>query len=385
MFKSRLLALYTLALCGLALLVPAARASDPTLECPGYHIWGRLDYLYWQVQNSPIPDLVTTGPIFVAAPGVPGQLGLNSTGVLLGDSINYGGIDGVRATAGLWFDVDGMFGMEASIFTLESTTQTRDFMGAVAGGPVLSIPFFDTTSGQTALVINNPETAAGNIFFSEQLRLYGGNADFILTACRTSCMEVNYFIGFRAVYLGENLNMTSFSSPLPPDANAAFTFVRGDIFQTRNFFYGGEVGLRTTRRSDYCFLELGAKIAVGNNFQSVAISGQTVTVPNTFGPSVTTPGGVFAQSSNIGRYTKNTLCVVPEVQARLGLELSSHIKLSLGYDFLFISSVVRPGDQIDTVIGPAPGGVTRPTFDNGAIRTTSFFAHGLSLGMELRF
>src|SRR5262249_11295082 len=58
-----------------------------------------------------------------------------------------------------------------------------------------------------------------------------------------------------------------------------FTFAQRDSFQTRNQFYGGEIGLRSEVRF-FCrfFANVTAKVAVGFNRATVDISGVTEVV-----------------------------------------------------------------------------------------------------------
>ena len=60
---------------------------------------------------------------------------------------------------------------------------------------------------------------------------------------------------------------------------------------------------------------------------------------------------MFAQPTNIGHYSRNVFAVVPEVGLSVGFEVTAWLRLSLGYNFLYWSDVVRPGEQIDRVIG----------------------------------
>lgn len=371
-----------LAACFMPLLAQLGHASEPQ-DCVDYHIWTRVDFLLWNVTPTPLPALVISP--------APNGIG-TSGGTLLGGLIDFGLLPGARLAGGLWFDPDAIFGSEGSVFFLNSVTENRSFQGNSSGLPTLAIPFVSTIKGETFTVISAPGSSLngfpagsptlGSVSLHESLKLYGGNLDLVVTGCRTQSAEVLYFLGFKALYLQEGLEFGSVStSPGNP------TLVRGDNFTTRNFFYGGEVGMRTICRRDICFLELTGKVAVGNNFEVVEISGQTTSVPKPGqGAVVTTPGGFFAQPSNIGHYTQNQFTIVPEVQARVGLELSSHLKVFLGYDFLFINNVARPGNQVDRLIGPtAPPGVTHPTFSDAAIQNSSFSAHGASIGLELRF
>src|SRR5260370_14784281 len=103
-------------------------------------------------------------------------------------------------------------------------------------------------------------------------------------------------------------------------------------------------------------------------------------------------GGLLALRSNIGRYQRDELALMPELGLDVGLQLTRHLKLYAGYSFLWINTVARAGEQIDPVInvtqfpilsgaGPLVG-PARPAFNfNG----TDFWAQGLNFGLELRY
>ena len=60
-------------------------------------------------------------------------------------------------------------------------------------------------------------------------------------------------------------------------------------------------------------------------------------------------GGLLAlPGANIGRYTQSKFAVVPEAGVKIGYHLTPNLRLAVGYNFLYLSSVLRPGDQIDT-------------------------------------
>jgi hypothetical protein len=52
------------------------------------------------------------------------------------------------------------------------------------------------------------------------------------------------------------------------------------------------------------------------------------------------------------------------------------VTLFAAYDFLYLSEVVRPGDQIDHNLVPSP----LPIFNR-----TDFWAQGVSFGLEVKF
>jgi Putative beta barrel porin-7 (BBP7) len=51
--------------------------------------------------------------------------------------------------------------------------------------------------------------------------------------------------------------------------------------------------------------------------------------------------------ANEGHFTANEFAAVPQGQVRLGYDLTSWIRVTVGYDALYVSNVIRPGDQIN--------------------------------------
>ena len=134
-----------------------------------------------------------------------------------------------------------------------------------------------------------------------------------------------------------------------------------------------------------------AKLALGATQELVVIDGGT-TLSQPGAAPVTAPGGVLAQTSNIGRYFRNEFAVVPEIGLKLGWQIRPHVAANVGYNFLYWSHVVRPGDQLDRTVNPslAPTdqlfgnglGANRPAFD---FQSSSFWAQGLTVGLTFRY
>ena len=99
-------------------------------------------------------------------------------------------------------------------------------------------------------------------------------------------------------------------------------------------------------------------------------------------------GGLLALPSNIGSYSQNEFAVVPELDLKIGYQMTKQCKLTLGYTAIYWSNVVRPGDQIDLNVHPgqippaAALNLGRPTF---AFDTTDYWVQGLSFGGEYRW
>src|SRR5262249_37158965 len=110
-----------------------------------------------------------------------------------------------------------------------------------------------------------------------------------------------------------------------------------------------------------------------------------------FGPPAVSPGGIFVQPTNMGRYWCWDFAVVPEAGLRVAFQLWRNLQISAGYDFLYWSSVVRPGAQVNrdvnlsqsTLLGS--GTLTGPAQPLAPLARSDFFANGLSLGLEVRW
>lgn len=89
------------------------------------------------------------------------------------------------------------------------------------------------------------------------------------------------------------------------------------------------------------------------------------------------------------------MAVLPEVNCTIGVQLSDHLRASIGYGVLYTDTVARPGEQIDPRIAagqsvllsgeanpPDVAGSRRP---ERRVRDTDFWAHGLNVGLEFQF
>jgi hypothetical protein len=197
--------------------------------------------------------------------------------------------------------------------------------------------------------------------------------------------------GVRYLYLQERLDIRE---DLLQPANAAAglretTFGIDDRFRTRNEFWGGQLGVRSMARLGDFTLEWQGKVAFGSTHQSVLIEGATTsTVAG--GTPVSSVGGLLALPTNIGLYTRDRFTVVPEVALNLGYQFTPCLRGFIGYSFLWWSSVVRPGPQIDPGVNPnflppgvaAPTGPARPGFRGVG---TDLWVQGLTLGVEFTY
>jgi hypothetical protein len=214
-------------------------------------------------------------------------------------------------------------------------------------------------------------------------------------------MTADLLLGFRYAALNEDLEISNTTTSLsatgltgfngnlvgPPNSISIF-----DRFQTRNEFYGGQVGLRSEFHFNRVYVDLRTDLAVGNAYELVNIAGST-TLTGVNGAVATLPAGLLAVSSNSGRSSLNHFSFIPDAQIKIGCQLTGHLGLFLGYNFMYWYDVLRPGDQIDRTVNPSlvPSNIAFGTPAAGLLRPgvpldrTDFWAQGLNFGVELRF
>jgi hypothetical protein len=368
----------------------AAPCSGPITR-----LWGSVEALYWHMNNASIAvPLVTANPnaASIGALNEPGTRILFGSGS--GANSNFGWFTGGRVTAGGWLDKDQRFGLEGSGFLFENRTILfgASSAGSVSGGQVLSIPFNATQpfginpAGPTSLNSGGGPNTIGATLAS---RLWGAEANGVVSIYNSKTLHVAGLVGFRYLDLQESLNLSdSFYDP-----TSGLTINTSDYFATRNQFYGGQLGARVGWNWSRFTLEATAKVALGDNVQTLSIQGGTNVPAGAFGlPGSATPGGVFAEPSNMGHFHRNVFAVVPEGQLKLGFALSQHISTFVGYNFLYLNNALRPGNQLNANINPTqnafyvpPGTLSGPASPLAAFHNSNFWAQGVSGGIEFKF
>ncbi len=362
-----------------------AIGANNCCRCP--QLWFQAEYLMWWVRDAETPPLATAG-----TPASLGVLGRPGTVVLFGGDVDQGLRSGARFTAGGVLDELGGWGAEVSGFFLPG--HTVHFAAGSEGEPVIARPFFNALTGrESAEQVANPALPgllplAGRVTVDMSSRLWGFDPNLVQRCCLGCGLAVDLLAGFRYLDLDEGLTATEdlrvpATSPLFPGAR----FLVRDDFGTDTDFYGGQVGTRLAWQGGPLSLELLGKVALGCSHQRATVSGATgVVTPGA--PPAAFVGGLLAQRTNIGTYERDRFAVLPEVAVKAGCRLTGHLRATLGYSFLALSSAARPGDQIDRVVNPTqlpPGtliGPARPAFH---FQGTDFWAQGLTFGLELTY
>jgi hypothetical protein len=129
-----------------------------------------------------------------------------------------------------------------------------------------------------------------------------------------------------------------------------------------------------------------AKLALGNTSSTVTIDGQTVTT--TAAGTATTPGGLLAQPTNMGRFEQDHFTTITELGATLRRQLTCSLDFTFGYTLVYWSEVARAGDQVDFDLNPSqlpPGPLVGAPAPQFSFVTEGFWAQGLHFGLEYNF
>jgi hypothetical protein len=373
-----------------ALMPPAPLVSETT--------WLRLEYLGWFNDGFRSPALVTTSPN-PTPQAVAGELGQPGTSVLFGGNrLTEGYQNGLRIKGGRWLDPQKTFAVQFDYYQIFRDTDS--YAATSNGSTILARPFFDITTGQeSAELIAYPGLVRGTVSVEASSRFrsvgIGGRASICRPGdpCLTAAFDnpifggkTDWIFGYRHARLGDSLNISENLDSFGTVPTG--TFVIRDNFGAENRFNGLELGIIHETRLERFWLETLTRLAVGRNSQRVNVSGFSDITEG--GVRERFLAGIYAQSANIGNYTKDDIAILPELGATLGVNVTPHISFTLGYTFVYFSNVVRVGDQIDTDLNPnlfpppaSPfSGAERP---RPLLRETDFWTHGISFGGDIRF
>ncbi len=351
--------------------------------CANTRAWIGADYLMWWTRAQNLPPLLTTSTTAGTAGNNSAALTDPNVRVLI-DSIDDTFRNGGRFYGGFYFPRHNDWGIDASYFFLGRESNTQAFTSADAA--ILARPII-VNGVETALYVNNPaqNLLNGRFVVDSYSEVHGFDINLRRKIWAGSSVCLDLLGGYRYFSLREGVDiLDDETNPTVPTNSNIIAF---DSFRTRNTFHGGQLGLAghwqfATRWS----LQGSVKVAFGTVNQVVDIQGNTQFV--TLGATAN-GGGVLALASNIGRQERNSFAVLPEVGVKLGYDVSDHLRLHVGYDFLLISDVARAGEQIDRNYNPAmrptptnPNPLPTPPLVPAPIfQTTSFWATGINFGL----
>ncbi len=353
--------------------------------------WQGMEYLLWWTRSTRMPAVATANTASTSA-----VLPNSATTILAGGGNELEGRDhsGGRFTLGVALDSSQTLGLEGNYFFLGTRTNS---VGASSpgtlGSAALGVPYFDVSSAtEQAQTVAFPGFARGTVTVDASSRVQGAELNAVFNFLGNGTVYLDGLVGFRYLEVDEGLQIAYLSDRFQtPSGAVGMSVGAADQFDGHNRFFGGQVGLRGELRKGRFFLGVMGKIALGDTVEVVRINGVSATA-RAGAREVLQRGGTLALPTNSGRFTRDMFGVVPEGSVRVGVVLRDRTRLFVGYNFLYLSELARPGDQIDRNVnatqlplgtrGGTLFGAPAPRFSfNGS----DFWAQGLVLGVEYRY
>jgi hypothetical protein len=331
-------------------------------------IWGAVEYLLWYARSAQAPTLLQA------------SIGSNPAVPLYpsGNGINYNPMSGFRGILGFWLNDEQSLGVETTYFWFGEDTRLSSYQGG--GNLALGHPFTDAVNGNVGIEpVATTSGLSGTSIVRSGMQINGGDSSLLIDP---GLGNFSVLLGFRYLDLEEFLNINDSSAGAGPTLSAS------DSFRTRNQFFGAQTGIRYAWTGETLTFSFSGKISYGALNETVGIEGYST--QTTAAGTTARTGGIYALNSNIGSYSQTTTAVIPEFTAKLGWRITPWATATIGYNFLYISQVVRPGSQIDSTINPTnfPYGtatgstVPRPSF---AFHNESFWMQGVNFGMTFQY
>ncbi len=371
-------------------------ADSESAAASANRFYGSIDYLLFEFRDGPAPGLIQHVPsnqVHLT------PLPQGAAQTMYGNGIRHHAFSGFRAEAGFWLN-DNWAG-EVSFMQFES--KNKGFRIDSEGEPSIGRHYIDLTNNSNPITYliyarpQDPSNAAngrirGYIDASSPIRLWGLDINARAHGYSVFADHCDWLVGFRYVDLRDGIFISDFTQFFDATGTIPGTSYLGeDRFYATNQFYGPQVGFNSMYEFGGVTLDVTGKIAMGGVRQKVAINGITTERDGNGVLVNTVPGDVLTQSTNIGSYSRSRFAFVPELLVKLGYNVGQHVNVSVGYNILAVTSVVRAGGVIDEGVNPnvspylgaaGQSDARRPGFN---FHGTDFWAQGLTLGFAVKY
>jgi hypothetical protein len=350
-------------------------------RCPGdpLHWWASAEYAFGWLNGASAPPLLTATPVVTSQPSV-----------LFGDRNLNGDVrNGFQLRGGFWLDECGTCGIDAGMLYLSGAAH-RARVGDTPG-TVIARPFTNAlTNLPDAELVSVPGALSGRATIDAvSSDFWGADVALRKLICCDCRGRLDCLVGYRFLSYGDSVRVAEDLHPLVAPFPPGTRITVADSFTAENRFHGALFALAGEYRRGGWYVQGRGGFSVGGSIRRATITGATsIQVPPA--PPTALPGGLLALSSNSGSYSSSDCVIVPEASVRVGRQVTQHLRVYVGYTFLYWPSVYRAADQIDPVINPGLlpppvvplTGPVRPLFPD---RLSSLRLHALSVGLELRY
>lgn len=192
---------------------------------------------------------------------------------------------------------------------------------------------------------------------SRSLHIEGGEANFLFRSL-TFAPRFSLIAGARYLQINQDVQSSAYF------ADSTSTFAFANQLDARNQFWGGQVGLKWNYQGTRLFASVAGKIGFGAIEEKTNISGSAFAQDST-GTLLSIP---FVSSS----HSQTRTAFVPEAVINLGYRFAPWASVSVGYNFLFLSEMMRTG--------ATNGAAGQPIF-----RNDSFWTQGVNAGLTFLY
>ncbi len=373
-------------------------------HCTIPRFYASAELLLWAMEDARLPPVATISTVSIDQgraldPVTPGGFPVGAIGqpgtvvVFNEDEIDSPTFTGGRFTIGfskLYHNV----GIESTFFFVGETHSSFLASSNPDGSPFLVLPHFNPeTNREDGIIAAAPDTFRGFIRAELATRLWGAELNFRKPWHCGCNYKVDFLCGFRFLEFRETFEVERNSTALRDifeNGTGPLVFSQGDntrhvdIFGTRNRFYGGQIGTDFEYNIGRWIFGVSGKLALGSVHQVANIDGFLVDIrqarENFTGTSI-----AFAQSTNIGEHQQDQFAVVPEVGLKIGYQITPKLSAHVSYNFLYISSVARAGDQIDRSFTMGDGVSFNPQGPIFVFEETDHWAQGVNFGLNWKY
>lgn len=357
------------------------------LAHPLIGVWARAEYGHLTLNGQGAPPLVTTSSVGTSLANA-GLLGLASTRTLyggneLGDDSRSGG----RFEIGRYFGTSGL-GLSASILFADDVDD--QFTADTSTYGILARPYINVAPGEAsndADLLSFPAQYAGSINVQSSTQFAAGDVLVRSMLVSQADRQLEGLIGYTYLQLDDNLSIGDSKRILGGDSGLAIgTLIdRNDSFEATNRFNGAAFGVQSETSWGLWSLSSMLKLGIGNTSSTVTATGMTRTTGAL--PSVQN-GGLLVQSSSAGERNYDEFAVSPELRLMLSREMPYGWNVSVGYQFLYLSRVLRAGEQIDPLINLtqlSPGGLQGFASPRPQVYYNDLTANAITFGVMRNF
>lgn len=340
------------------------------------------------VSNDPNVNL--GGPVTALGANAPGFVSLANGNVDRGP--NHGGR--LTITRALPVSYDRCAHAEFVFFWLPQQDNRRSVISTPDGNPAILLPFrtsiaaagIGPAGSYSAAVSGNVNgdrfPGAASVYTATQW--WGGELNYSGPFYASDCFGFEGLFGFR--YMGMQDLAEISASGFGAGVNTY------DQFKTTNHFYGGQAGVRLLWFDDRWAFKFEGKVGLGDTQSNLAVRGENGTPPGF--PGTRGIGGFYTSSTNVGNSSTDKFGAIVDLNTSIRFALTSSCGVSVGYNFLYWSGVLRAAEQVSGSLNPTYHPILNALSGAGQVGArepvqlrdvSDIWAHGINFGLDFRF